>query len=205
MADNMPYVPTVTRHPVLSPNDAAPVVRELTAKCTGNRFVSNISGRTYPRVEWWNAAGAALGLFPVEIRNVRQVVDDPTEIRYEAIVEIRSGETVVTRGSAICTNKEKNWKGRDEYAIRSMAATRATGKAYRLGLSFLAVLANLEPTPAEEIPQPDSGHSRAGGVGGGHPSPSGKMYREPSKQGNPPDDFQAKADRVYADIAKGRK
>ena len=34
-----------------------------------------------------------------------------------------------------------------------MAATRATGKAFRLGLSGLAVLAGLEGTNAEEMPE----------------------------------------------------
>ena len=33
-----------------------------------------------------------------------------------------------------------------------MAITRATGKAYRIPLSFLAVMAGLAPTNAEEIP-----------------------------------------------------
>jgi len=36
-----------------------------------------------------------------------------------------------------------------------MAITRATAKAYRIGLSFLATFAGLEPTPAEEITQND--------------------------------------------------
>lgn len=34
-----------------------------------------------------------------------------------------------------------------------MAVTRATVKAYRLGLSFIAVMAQLQATPAEEMPQ----------------------------------------------------
>ena len=46
-----------------------------------------------------------------------------------------------------------------------MAITRASGKAYRIPLSFLAVMAGLEATPAEEIPV--VGHSRqnTNGVG----------------------------------------
>ncbi|MDP7475517.1 MAG: hypothetical protein QF859_06100, partial [Candidatus Marinimicrobia bacterium] len=47
---------------------------------------------------------------------------------------------------------EDQWKDAPEYSIKSMAITRATGKAYRIPLSFLAVMAGLAPTNAEEIP-----------------------------------------------------
>ena len=44
-------------------------------------------------------------------------------------------------------------------ARRSMAQTRATGKACRLAFSWIMALAGYEPTPAEELPdtrqQPD--------------------------------------------------
>ena len=37
-----------------------------------------------------------------------------------------------------------------------MAVTRATGKAYRLGFSWIIKLAGYEATPAEEIPQEEA-------------------------------------------------
>jgi hypothetical protein len=73
---------------------------------------------------------------------------------YEAIVElvrIRDG-MVIGRASALCGMDEKTWASRPEYARRSMAVTRATGKAYRLGYSAIIKLAGFEPTPAEEMP-----------------------------------------------------
>lgn len=130
---------------------AQSLVQKMASLCRGPAFVAEIQGRQYPTVAWWTTVGAALGLFPVEVSCERLNRDG--EIAYLAMVEVRdrSGRTV-TRASAMCSSAERLWRGRDEYAIRSMAITRATGKAYRLGLAFLAVLAGLEPTPAEEMP-----------------------------------------------------
>ena len=44
------------------------------------------------------------------------------------------------------------WSSRPRYARRSMAQTRATGKACRLAFSWIMALAGYEPTPAEEMP-----------------------------------------------------
>lgn len=130
------------------------MVRYMADKCKGPQFISVISGRKYPRVEWWCTVGAGLGLFPQELSSNKL---DREVITYEAIVEVRRGEQVISRASALCSASEKTWKSRDEYAIKSMATTRATGKAYRIAFSFLAVMAGLEPTPAEEMPpEPES-------------------------------------------------
>ena len=128
---------------------AEAVVQYMAQKCTGPRFISMIQGRQYPKVEWWTTVGASLGLFPQETSSVRTCADPLT---YEGIVEVRHGDQVISRASAICSASERTWAKRDEYAIKSMATTRATGKAYRLAFSFLAVMAGLEPTPAEEMP-----------------------------------------------------
>lgn len=108
-----------------------------------------ISDRKYVQVEGWSTLGAMLGVLPLE-KSVAQI-----ENGYEAYVQlIRSKDGQVVGGaSAICTRDEKNWHSRDEYAVRSMAITRATGKAYRLGFSWIMQLAGYEVTPAEEIPQ----------------------------------------------------
>lgn len=126
------------------------LVEAVAKKCVGDRFIADIQGKQYPKVEWWTTVGASLGLFPVTEYSRR--LDRPDEIAYEARVSVRRHGEVVTAAESICSTAEKRWDHADEYAIKSMAATRATGKAYRLGLSMLAVMANLEPTPAEEIP-----------------------------------------------------
>jgi hypothetical protein len=58
---------------------------------------------------------------------------------------------IITKGVAICSNKEANKRQWDEYAILSMAQTRATGKAFRNLLSWLMKAAGFEATPAEEM------------------------------------------------------
>src|SRR5690554_3296717 len=129
---------------------ARALVEQIASLCENDRFIANIGGRRFPKVEWWTTVGAALGLFPREVETRR--LDREDEIAYESVVEVCTADgRIITRASAICSDRERNWRGRDEYAIRSMALTRATGKAYRLGLSFLAALAGLETTPAEDL------------------------------------------------------
>jgi hypothetical protein len=75
------------------------------------------------------------------------------EVKYWATCEVRNITTnqVVSIGHAICSNKERTKRTFDEYAICSMAQTRAEGKAYRLLLGWLMKAAGFEATPAEEM------------------------------------------------------
>ena len=59
---------------------------------------------------------------------------------------------MIGAAEAECLYAEANWKGRDDYALRSMAQTRATSKALRQPLGFVISLAGFDPTPAEEMP-----------------------------------------------------
>jgi len=93
---------------------------------------------------------ASLGLFPQVV--FAQRLERDGEIAYEAKVAVYRQNQIVASGEAMCSSKEERWSHADEYAIKSMAITRASGKAYRIPLSFLAVMAGLEATPAEEIP-----------------------------------------------------
>nr|WP_051360197.1 hypothetical protein [Adhaeribacter aquaticus] len=93
----------------------------------------------------------SMGLCPVVTDLINESNSD--EVKYRAVVELLNihTNTVVGRGFAVCSNKEKGKKFFDEYAIASMAQTRATGKAYRLPLGFLMKAAGYEATPAEEM------------------------------------------------------
>jgi len=125
------------------------IVGTIASKCAGPRFISDIKGKKFPKVDWWTTIGGTLGLFPVTEWARR--LDRPGEITYEARVSVKRFGQEITAGEALCSSLEKNWRSRDEYAIKSMSITRATGKAFRIGFSMLAVMAGLEPTPAEEI------------------------------------------------------
>jgi len=112
---------------------------------------SNIQGKQFVNVEGWQFAGASLGLMP--IITITTDLSKEDEIKYMATCEVRnitSGQLVAT-GIALCSNKEKTKRYFDEYAILSMAQTRAIGKAYRNLLAWLMKAAGFEATPAEEM------------------------------------------------------
>lgn len=70
---------------------------------------------------------------------------------YEAkALVLRQGE-VIASAEGMCTKDEKRWKSADEYAIRSMAQTRTGAKALRNAFGWVAELAGMKSTPAEEM------------------------------------------------------
>jgi hypothetical protein len=114
-------------------------------------LTANIKGKQYPLVEAWAFAGSQLGLFP--FLTSTKCLSTDSEIKYEATVEIRrlSDNSVLSVGVALCSNKEGSKRLFDEYAILSMAQTRAVGKAFRMLLSWIMKAAGFEATPAEEM------------------------------------------------------
>ncbi|MBD1398863.1 hypothetical protein H9Q13_16955 [Pontibacter sp. JH31] len=116
-----------------------------------NRLFQNIQGKEYVNVEGWQYAGSRLGILPVVEHVVNISTDD--EIKYQAkvnLLDLRS-QQVVGAGFAICSNKEQGKKYYQEFAIASMAQTRAIGKAYRNILAWIIRAAGYEPTPVEEM------------------------------------------------------
>ncbi|QHL86849.1 hypothetical protein GU926_05110 [Nibribacter ruber] len=116
-----------------------------------NRLYQNIQGKEYVNVEGWQYAGSRLGILPI-VEELTSMTDS-TEIKYLAKVNLLNlrTEQVVGAGFAICSNKEQGRKYYQEYAIASMAQTRAIGKAYRNILAWIIRAAGYEPTPAEEM------------------------------------------------------
>lgn len=112
---------------------------------------SNIQGKQFVNVEGWQFAGASLGLMPI-ITDTKDLSNE-NSIKYMATCEVRNINTgaVVATGIALCSNSEKTKRYFDEYAILSMAQTRAIGKAYRNLLAWLMKAAGFEATPAEEM------------------------------------------------------
>jgi hypothetical protein len=112
-------------------------------------MVQNIQGREHVLVAGWQTLGSMLGVVPV-VAWTRPLEDNNG---WEARVEARTldGRTVGA-AEAMCTKDERTWKKRDDYALRSMAQTRATSKALRGPLGFIITLAGYSDTPAEEMP-----------------------------------------------------
>ena len=124
--------------------------------------VTGLNGRNkdaeYVTVEGWEVLGTMLGIVPVttiikEIKNkqertvgyvARATLYQNPIIQNDEIV----GGTVIARAEA---QADKSGFQKDMFAIASMAQTRALGKAYRMGLSWIMKMAGYEGTPAEEM------------------------------------------------------
>jgi hypothetical protein len=116
-----------------------------------HKLYTAIQGKNYVHVEGWQFAGGLMGTFPrvVAVENL----SNDKELKWRAdveIVRVKTGE-VLSRGFAICSNKENKKKSFDEYAVLSMAQTRAIGKAYRNVIGWVMKLAGYDATPAEEM------------------------------------------------------
>jgi hypothetical protein len=117
------------------------------------KLYSMIQGRKHVRVEGWTTLAVMLGCTAREVENVAH--EDGSYIATVELVRMSDG-VVVARASAECGMDERTWADRARYARRSMAATRATGKACRLAFSWIMALAGFEATPAEEMPEHES-------------------------------------------------
>ena len=126
------------------------------------RLAVGIQGRKYVKVEGWTTLAVMLGVVAREVSTVE--VDGIYTATVE-LVRMHDG-ACISRASAECGSDDERdrygkpvWANRPRYARRSMAQTRATGKACRLAFSWIMALAGYEPTPAEEMPatrqQPD--------------------------------------------------
>lgn len=115
-----------------------------------NNLYTPIMGKNYVQVEGWQFAGGMMGLFPrvVEVQNIAPG-------KWQAHVEIinAKNDKVMGSGFAICSKDEMKKKSFDDYAILSMAQTRAIGKAYRNLIGWVMKLTGYESTPAEEMKQ----------------------------------------------------
>lgn len=115
-------------------------------------LILDIRGKSYPTVNYFTALGWACGLTARE-EYVTKVETTDGSIEYEALISIRrvSDGTEITRGSAIASSNEQAPWARQAFSIRSMAITRAVGKSYRLYLSVIPIMANIESCSAEEM------------------------------------------------------
>ena len=139
-------------------NTLAPLVRAQGLAITG--LNKKNPDAEYVVVEGWEVLGTFLGIVPVttiigEIKNKQENV-----VGYRAratlyqnpIIENDEivGGTVIARAEA---QADKSGFQKDLFSIASMAQTRALGKAFRMGLSWIMKMAGFEGTPAEEMPK----------------------------------------------------
>lgn len=127
------------------------LAKDLAKFIKDNHLTINVQGKEYVNVEGWQYAGSRLGIVPI-VEHVINVGNDQ-ELKYQAKVSLYDlrHQATVGAGFAVCSNKETGKKFYQEFAIMSMAQTRAIGKAYRNCLAWIIRAAGYEPTPAEEM------------------------------------------------------
>lgn len=134
-------------NPAAMVEQAKVVATVLKDVITSQKLYVKIKDKNYVLVEGWSTLGAMLGVVPrtVSVSEIEPGI-------FEATVELVNTSTgmIVGQGIAEC-GAEKPWDTRDRYAKKSMAITRATGKAFRLSYSWIIKLAGYEGTPAEEM------------------------------------------------------
>jgi hypothetical protein len=109
-----------------------------------------ISGKQYLEFGDWQTLSRFFG-GTVSTEWVKAIERDGELAGYEArSVVLQHGRTI-SAAEASCFRSEKNWAKRDEFALKSMAQTRAGSKAMRNAFGWVAELANLPSTPAEEM------------------------------------------------------
>ena len=147
VAQRREFFDSAPKDQVAQASEIATVLKDVIEK---QGLFSLISGKKYIKAEGWQTLGTFLGVTAREKGVIKH--DDGSFEAYVELVKFRDG-TVVGGASAICTRKERRWEKADDYAVRSMAVTRATGKAFRLSFAWIVTLAGYAPTNEEEMPE----------------------------------------------------
>ena len=169
-------ISTIKNYSLDKPAEMVKMANVLKTHIVKNNLFTNIKGKNYAHVEGWQFAGFLTGLNAI-VESV-QNLSSGQELKWQANVKVYAGDKHISTGFAICSNKESIKKGFDEYAILSMAQTRAIGKAYRNKLGWVMKLAGYEATPKEEMQKVDGKNA--------------EVQQEPVyvKDGNVPDEFK---------------
>lgn len=164
--------PPVSPSTLFGSDDPSEVIERATAHAKaldgvirGRGLFAKIGDKDHVKVEGWTLLGSMVGVFPIVVWTRKMESPEGWEARVEA--RTRAGE-IVGAAEAQCTREENMWSHspvgrngqklspRDDYALRSMAQTRATSKALRAPLGFIVELAGYQATPAEEMPVIDA-------------------------------------------------
>lgn len=139
-----------TTYEIDKPQQMAKMANILCDYVKRNNLSVNIAGKNYVMVEGWQFAGGMMGLFPkiVKVENTA----DGKWLAQADIIDKKTGNVMGT-GFAVCSKLEAKKKTFDDYAILSMAQTRAIGKAYRNLIGWVMKMTGYESTPAEEMKQ----------------------------------------------------
>ncbi len=136
------------RQQVALATEIATVLADIIDK---RKLYTEIQGKKHVRVEGWQTCGMLVGVSAKIVGDVQRV-ENPDGYRARAVVVRVSNGIEIGAGEGLCTRKESRWKSADDYAVASMAQTRALSRSLRGVLGWIVTLAGYEATPAEEVP-----------------------------------------------------
>lgn len=161
---------------------AADVASRLKAIITSQNLTQRFGAKEHVLVEGWTTLGTLVNVKTVPVGNAEPLPWPPMQLveglddgavnlirellrekamgyrfGFKAEYAVMKDGVKIGGAEAICTRHEDNWRIKrgnvvDDYALKSMAQTRAMGKALRHPLSFIVSLAGYAATPAEEMP-----------------------------------------------------
>lgn len=146
---------TLQRSPELVIKEAQQAAKQLANIVEQSKSFIVINGKKHLYFEAWQTIAAFHGI-TADVEWTKPLLStDPDQhllgFECRAFAHNPVTGTVLTHAEAECRFDEKNWKGRDKYALRSMVQTRAMAKALRNVMAWQVVLAGYKPTPAEEM------------------------------------------------------
>lgn len=110
-----------------------------------------INGKDYMMFGGWQTLGRFFGS-TVGVEWTKPILNEKgAVVGYEARAEVLQNGQRISSAEASCLRTERNWTSKDEFSLKSMAQTRAAAKALRNAFGWVAELAGLESTPAEEM------------------------------------------------------
>lgn len=107
----------------------------------------------YVELEGWQTCGFMCNM-TAKVLWTKPLEDGSGYEARAAVVRLDNG-VEIGGGEGMCSRKESKWQNRDDFAIKSMAQTRAQSRALRGQLAWILVLAGYKPTPAAEMPDQD--------------------------------------------------
>lgn len=143
-----------TDDPALVLERAKEVANALKPVLVEQKMIVQIQQKEHVTIEGWQTLGAMLGVTPVIEWTHPIPALTQAEKGWEArcLAKTIDGRTIGA-GEGECLRSESRWEKADDYAVRSMAQTRAQSKALASVLRFVVTLAGYSGTPAEEMPK----------------------------------------------------
>ena len=137
-----------------------------------------LQGKQYLFFEDWQTLGR-FDRTTAKVVDTKELYQDNKLIGFSAKAVALKDEIEISAAEAECCFDEPNWKNKPRFQLKSMAQTRACAKALRNCLAFIAVLANYEPTPAEEMVGNDNHQERT--TNKPAPEPKSDLATQPQK------------------------